>query len=38
MELLKYFVGKDGQPIAFYKSGTAPDSAELRKAIEAALE
>lgn len=34
----KYLVGKDGQPIAFYKSGTAPDSDELRKAIEAALE
>jgi len=34
----KYLVGKDGAPIAFYKSGTAPDSAELRKAIAAALE
>jgi len=34
----KYLVGKDGKPIAFYKSGTAPDSAELREAIEAALE
>jgi glutathione peroxidase len=34
----KYLVGKDGAPIAFYKSGTAPDSAELLKAIEAALE
>ena len=34
----KYLVGKDGQPIAFYKSGTAPDSDELRKAIKAALE
>ena len=34
----KYLVGKDGQPIAFYKSGTSPDSDELRKAIEAALE
>lgn len=34
----KYLVGKDGTPIAFYKSGTAPDSDELRKAIEAALE
>jgi glutathione peroxidase len=34
----KYLVGKDGKPIAFYKSGTAPDSDELRKAIEAALE
>jgi glutathione peroxidase len=34
----KYLIGKDGTPIAFYKSGTAPDSAELRKAIAAALE
>ena len=34
----KYLVGKDGKPIAFFKSGTAPDSDELRKAIEAALE
>ena len=30
-------IGKDGQPIAFYASGTAPDSEELKKAIEAAL-
>ncbi len=33
----KYLVGKDGQPIAFYASGTAPDSDELKKAIDAAL-
>ena len=33
----KYLVGPDGQVIAFYKSGVEPDSAELRKAIEAAL-
>ena len=34
----KYLVGKDGTPIAFYKSGTAPDSDALRQAIAAALE
>ena len=34
----KYLVGKDGAPIAFYKSGTRPSSAELREAIEAALQ
>ena len=28
---------KDGTPIAFYSSNTAPDSAELKQAIEAAL-
>ena len=33
----KYLVGKDGQVIAFYKSGVAPDADELRKAIESAL-
>lgn len=33
----KYLVGKDGQPIAFYPSKVAPDSAELRAAIESAL-
>jgi glutathione peroxidase len=33
----KYLVGKDGAPIAFYNSNTAPDSAELAQAIEAAL-
>ena len=33
----KYLIGKDGQPIAFYTSNTAPDSDELRQAIEAAL-
>ena len=33
----KYLVGKDGQPIEFYASGTSPDSAELKKAIDAAL-
>ncbi|MFT7668465.1 MAG: glutathione peroxidase [Planctomycetota bacterium] len=33
----KYLVGKDGQVIAFYKSGVEPDAAELRKAIEAAF-
>ena len=34
----KYLVGKDGAPIAFYKSGTRPGSAELRAAIETALQ
>jgi len=33
----KYLVGKDGQPIAFYPSKVAPDSPELRAAIESAL-
>jgi len=33
----KYLVGKDGAPIAFYKSGTKPNSAALLKDIEAAL-
>lgn len=33
----KYLVGKDGAPIAFYASRTAPDDAELRAAIEKAL-
>ncbi|MEY2784776.1 MAG: hypothetical protein RL277_983 [Planctomycetota bacterium] len=33
----KYLIGKDGQAIAFYPSGVAPESAELRTAIEAAL-
>jgi glutathione peroxidase len=33
----KYLVGKDGKVIQFYASGTAPDSKELRAAIESAL-
>jgi glutathione peroxidase len=33
----KYLVGKDGAPIAFYPSRTAPDDAELRAAIAKAL-
>lgn len=33
----KYLVGKDGRVINYYKSGTKPDDAELRKAIEEAL-
>jgi glutathione peroxidase len=33
----KYLVGKDGKVIAFYPSKVAPDSKELRDAIEAAL-
>lgn len=33
----KYLVGKDGQVIAAYESRVAPDSEELRKAIETAL-
>jgi glutathione peroxidase len=33
----KYLVGKDGAPIAFYASRTAPNDAELRAAIEKAL-
>jgi glutathione peroxidase len=34
----KYLVGKDGQVIAYFESGVAPDSGELRKAIAAALD
>ncbi len=34
----KYLVGKDGQVIGFWKSSTAPDSAELRAAIRKALD
>jgi len=33
----KYLVGKDGQVLGFYPSGVAPDDAELRAAITAAL-
>lgn len=33
----KYLVGKDGKVIAFYPSKIAPESKELREAIEAAL-
>ena len=33
----KYLVGKDGKPVAFFESGVAPDSAELRAAIMDAL-
>ncbi len=33
----KYLVGKDGQVVAAFPSKVAPDSAELRSAIEAAL-
>lgn len=33
----KYLVGKDGTPIAFFKSNVEPDSAELRAAIGDAL-
>ena len=33
----KYLVGKDGKPIAFYASRTAPDDTELRAAIDKAL-
>ncbi len=33
----KYLVGRDGQPIAFWGSGTKPDSKELVEAIEKAL-
>ncbi len=33
----KYLVGKDGQVVAFFESGVEPSSAELRRAIEAAL-
>jgi glutathione peroxidase len=34
----KYLVGKDGQVIAYFDSGVAPDSGELRNAIAAALD
>ena len=34
----KYLVGKDGTVLGFYPSKVAPDDAELRKAIEAALQ
>ena len=33
----KYLVGKDGKVIAFFPSKVAPDSKELREAIEQAL-
>jgi glutathione peroxidase len=33
----KYLVGKDGEVLAGYPSKVAPDSAELKSAIEAAL-
>lgn len=33
----KYLVGKDGKVIAFFPSKVAPESAELREAIETAL-
>ena len=33
----KYLVGKDGQVIEFFSSKVAPDSKELRDAIENAL-
>ena len=33
----KYLVGKDGQVIAFYKSGVKPSSTELREAITKAM-
>lgn len=33
----KYLVGKDGRPLQFFGSRTAPDAAELRSAIEQAL-
>jgi glutathione peroxidase len=33
----KYLIGRDGQPIAFYKSGVTPEGEELTAAIEAAL-
>jgi glutathione peroxidase len=33
----KYLVGKDGQVVAAFKSGTGPDDPELRAAITAAL-
>ncbi|MEB3165746.1 MAG: glutathione peroxidase, partial [Cyanobacteriota bacterium] len=33
----KFLVGRDGTVLARFKSGTEPDSAELKAAIEAAL-
>lgn len=33
----KYLVGRDGQPIEFWGSGTKPDSKELVEALEKAL-
>jgi len=33
----KYVIGKDGNPIEFFPSSVKPDSAELRKCIDAAL-
>ncbi len=33
----KYLIGKNGEVRAFFQSKTAPDSAELRKAIDEAL-
>lgn len=33
----KYLVGRDGQAVAFFAHSVKPDSAELRQAIEAAL-
>lgn len=33
----KYLIGRNGQPISFFKSGVAPESEELIAAIEAAL-
>lgn len=33
----KYLIGKDGQPIQFWSSKVAPEAAELRSAIDAAL-
>jgi hypothetical protein len=35
--MLSYLVGKDGHVIQFFPSKTAPDSPELREAIEKAL-
>ncbi|MEY3162114.1 MAG: glutathione peroxidase family protein [Planctomycetota bacterium] len=34
----KYLVGKDGAVLGFWSAGTAPDSKELRAAIEKALQ
>ena len=34
----KYLVGKNGKVLGFYSSGVSPDAAELRQAIEGALE
>jgi glutathione peroxidase len=33
----KFLIGRDGQPVSRYKSGTGPDSEELVEAIEKAL-